>query len=107
MTTELISVRFPKEDVAIIEERVRDEKTDKTTALKRIFALGARQYKLEKAVGQYREGKISIGRAAEAAGISLWEMMDELKARNIANPLAKEDYMQGLKNLEKAWAAKA
>lgn len=103
MKTELISARFPKEDTAIIEERAREEKTDKTTALRRIFALGAKQYKLEKAIKQYKSGKISIGKAAENAGISLWEIMDELKARNIANPLTKEHYAEGLKNLEKVW----
>ena len=103
MKTELVSARFPKEDSAIIEERDREEKTDKTTALKRIFALGAKQYKLEIGIRQYQEGKISIGKAAETAEISLWEMMEELKDRNIANPLSREDYKQGLENLEKVW----
>ncbi|MBU2477189.1 UPF0175 family protein [Candidatus Micrarchaeota archaeon] len=56
---------------------------------------------MNKAIKEYQEGKISIGKAAETAGISLWEMMDELKAKNIANPLTKEDYKEGLKNLEK------
>ncbi|MDP2666641.1 MAG: UPF0175 family protein [Candidatus Diapherotrites archaeon] len=50
---------------------------------------------LEKAVKQYSESKVSIGRAAEMAGISIWEMMDELKRRGIPNPLTKEDYVGG------------
>ncbi len=56
-----------------------------------------------KAAAQYQKGKIGLGSAAEMAGVSLWEMMDELKARNIANPLGKEDYAEGLKNLKKIW----
>jgi len=103
MKTELISARFQKEETAIIEEVSKEEKTDKTTALRTIFALGAKQYKLEKAIKQYQTGKISIGKAAADAGVSLWEMMDELKERNIANTLTKEDYQEGLKNLEKIW----
>lgn len=102
MKTELVSARFEKEDTELIEEVAREEKTDKTTALKRLFGLGAKQYKLEKAINQYREGKISIGKAAENAEISLWEMMDELKERNIANPLGEEEFKEGLKNLQKA-----
>jgi len=103
MKTELISARFQIEDTKIIEDRARDEKTDKTTALKRIFALGAKQYKINKAVKQYQEGKISIGKAAQMAGITLWEIMDKLKEKNIPNPLGKEEYLEGLKNLEKVW----
>lgn len=103
MKTELISARFQKEETAMLEEVSKEEKTDKTTALRTIFALGAKQYKLEKAIKQYQTGKISIGKAAETAGISLWEIMDELKQRNIPNTLTKEDYQKGLKNLEKIW----
>lgn len=65
--------------------------------------LGAKQYKLEKAVKGYKEGRISIGKVTETAGITLWEMVGELKERNILNPLSEKDYKQGLKNLEKVW----
>lgn len=103
MKTELVSVRLPKEYISAICEKAREDNTDKTTALKRIVALGTKQYKLENAVNKYREGKVSIGKAAEIAGISLWEMMDELKDRNIANPLNEADYEEGIKNLKKVW----
>ncbi|MFH1697378.1 MAG: UPF0175 family protein [Candidatus Diapherotrites archaeon] len=103
MGTELISIRLPKEDVKILDERVREERTDRTTALKRIFALGAKQYKLEKAVKEYQAGRVSTGKAAEIAEISLWEMMTELRARNVPNPLGRDEHLQGLKNLEKVW----
>ncbi len=83
---------------------------DPFTSLKKIISEGfkkkspgAKQYKLEKAIKQYQEGKISIGKAAENAGISLWEIMDELKERNIVNPLGEEEFAQGLKNLQKVW----
>ena len=103
MKTEMVSARFEKKDTALIEEVAKEEKTDKTTALKKIFALGAKQYKLEKAIEQYQEGKISIGKAAEMAGMSLWEIMDKLKERNISNPLSEKEFKEGLKNLEKVW----
>ncbi len=76
------------------------------TDSKRIFSLGAKQYRIEKAIRQYQRGQISIGKAAENAWISLWEMMDELKERNISNPLSEEEFKEGLKNLEKAWKQK-
>ncbi len=41
------------------------------------------QEKLEYALKKYLNDKISIGKATEIAGISIWEMLDELKKRNI------------------------
>src|SRR3989344_6937106 len=103
MKTELVSARFETKDTEFLGEVARDEKTDKTTALKKIFSLGARQYRLEKAVRDYQAGRIGVGKAAENAGMSLWEMMEELKERNIANPLGEEEFAESLKNLKKAW----
>ena len=103
MATELVSARFQKEDTAVIEEIAKEEKTDKTTALKKIFFLGAKQYRLDKAIKQYQEGKAGIGKAAHIARISLWEMMEKLKEKNIPNPLTAQDYKEGLKNLKKIW----
>lgn len=103
MKTELVSARFHKSDSMVLEQVAREEKTDKTTALRKLFSMGAKQYKLEKAIKQYQEGKASMGKAAEIAEISLWEMMEELKARSILNPISKEQYDEGLKNLKKVW----
>ena len=38
---------------------------------------------MEIALKEYLSNKISLGKAAENAGISIWEMLDELKSRNI------------------------
>ncbi len=103
MGTEMVSARFETKDTKFIEEVAIEEKTDRTAALKKIFSMGAKQYRLEKAVEQYQKGKIGLGGAAEKAGISLWEMMEELKGRNISSPLSEEEFSEGLKNLKKAW----
>lgn len=39
--------------------------------------------KLEFALKEYLNDKVSLGKAADIAGISIWEMLDELKKRNI------------------------
>ena len=38
---------------------------------------------LNYAINQYLDEKISLGKASEIAGISIWEMLDELYKRNI------------------------
>lgn len=39
--------------------------------------------KLEISLKEYLSNNISLGKATENAGISIWEMLDELKSRNI------------------------
>ena len=85
MKAEIISARFQKEEATMLEQIAKEEKTDKTTALRKVFALGAKQYRLEKAIKEYQAGKAGTAKAAEIAGISLWEMMEELNKRNIAS----------------------
>ena len=101
MKTELVSVRLRKDELESINEMAKEEKTDKTTALRKTLALGTKQYLLEKVLKEYSQGKISIGKAAEKAKVSLWEMMDELKSRNISNNLDRDDYQEQLNNLKR------
>ncbi len=43
-----------------------------------------RHWKIEQAVPRFQKQEISLARAAEEAGLSLYEMMDELQCRGIA-----------------------
>ena len=46
--------------------------------------------KITKAIKQYTEGKISMGKAAELADVSIWKFLDEMKERKI--PIRYELY---------------
>ena len=102
MKTQLVSVRLPEEDLKISEQKTKEEKMAKATALKQMLALGIKQYQLARAVERYGRGKTSLGKAAEEAGLTVWEMMDCLKEKGVPNPLTAEDFRQSRKNLEKA-----
>lgn len=39
--------------------------------------------KLTEAINQYTEGKISMGKAAELADVSIWKFLDEMKNKKI------------------------
>lgn len=41
------------------------------------------EWNRERALGLLRRGKISIGKAAEECGLSLWEMLEVVKAKQI------------------------
>lgn len=55
------------------------------------------------AIKKYRKEEISIGKAAEIAGVSISRMMDILKEFGVKSNLEQEDYQKGLENLKKEW----
>ncbi len=55
------------------------------------------------ALEPYREGKASLSKAAEVAGVSVSEMMDLLAEHGIPADLRLEDYREGLKTLREVW----
>ncbi|MBU7029917.1 MAG: UPF0175 family protein [Theionarchaea archaeon] len=50
----------------------------------------------------FREGKISIGKASEIAGLSVWEMMSLLKEKKIPLNYSVKDFEKDMKLLEEA-----
>ena len=48
-------------------------------------------YKLEKSLKDWSEGKKSIADVSEENNISIWEAMDEVKKRNLSSAVTLED----------------
>lgn len=65
MTT--ITIRLP--------DKIAKKLPRESTALKQVLELGLTQLKIKDAIEQYRQGGISLSRAAEIAEISLREMI--------------------------------
>ena len=97
MTTEVVSARLPKEMVDLIEEIAREEKVDKSTVLDRALDHYTREWKLQRALESYREGAATLPRAAEIAGLSVWEMIDIISKRKIQPQYDIEDLEEDLK----------
>ena len=70
-------------NLEISEDLLKGFDIKDSSQLKEIIEMGIKQMKIEKALHLFKEGKISIARAAEVAGISLREMMLQVAARGI------------------------
>lgn len=95
----VISIRLDKEDLDFVEKTSKEERTEKAKILREMIEKG----RLYLAIDQYRKGKISLGKAAEKANKSISEMIDILAELGIKSPMTKQQYLQGLKNLDSAW----
>ncbi|WP_258083232.1 UPF0175 family protein [Thermococcus thermotolerans] len=52
------------------------------------------------AIELYREGIVSLGKAAEIAGISRWEMMELLASRGVSLNYDENDLQEDIETLE-------
>ena len=81
--TDTISVRFDKDiqrDLSRIEKTWR---ADRSEVIRRLLAVAIKNWKIDNFLSEIREHKISVGKAAEECGISIWEMLEILKDKNI------------------------
>jgi predicted HTH domain antitoxin len=59
----------------------------------------AREWKLKKAVELYREGLVTLSRAAEIAEVSVWEIIDILTQKRVTLQYSIEDFEEDLKRI--------
>jgi len=72
---------------------------DKSTVLDRALEHYTKEWKLQKAIESYRKGSATLSRAAEIAGITVWEMIDILAKEKTPPQYDIEDFEEDLKAL--------
>lgn len=78
-----VTARIPDETRRELEKIVEKEHLDRSAIVRRLLERAIRDYKLEEALERYRERKISLGKAAEHAGVSLREILSEMGKKGI------------------------
>src|SRR5450756_3049847 len=72
--TRQLNIRVPEklsEELAAIAE---EQGLDKADVARQMLVRSVRGYRLERAIRRYREGEITMARAAEDTGLSLYDM---------------------------------
>ena len=83
MKVDRISLTVPKEILEKSDRIAKEKLEDRSTVMRELLNLGLKQYLLQEALKQYTEGKISMGKAAELAEVSVWKFLDEMKDKKI------------------------
>jgi predicted HTH domain antitoxin len=91
---QLVASRLPDELVQDLELIERWEQTDRSTTVRKLLRQAIGDWKRAHYAQQYGEGRITLARAAQEAGISLWEMIDYLRQRKIAAQYDLADFEQ-------------
>jgi len=71
-----ISTRVPEDLEAELEEYLKSERLDRSTAVRKLLSEGLDEWRRERALDRFTDGEVSLTKAADLAGVSVWEFAD-------------------------------
>ena len=94
-----ITTRVEDDLAKAIDEVAKEEGMDRSTVIRRFLTKAVRNWVIEKSLVEYQEGKLTLWQAASKCGLTLWEMIDEVKKREIHVPYTLEELEEDMKDL--------
>lgn len=85
-----ITTRVSDDTKRELEKITKRENLDRSTVVRKLLKRAIKEYKLDRAFEKYQNREISLGKAAEEAGVSLREILSEAKNRDIHFDYTKE-----------------
>jgi predicted HTH domain antitoxin len=97
--TKTMSIRMDQDNFEFLTAITKEEQRDLSKTVRDLVTRG----RILLAVEKYRNGEVSLGKAAEVAGLPLGQMMTLLEEFGVRSRIERDDYRQGLANLSKVW----
>src|SRR5271157_400265 len=94
-----LSIRMDDKNYRFLNSLAKDEDADLSKTVRDVVYRG----RIMLAIERYKNGTASLGRAAEIASVAVGDMIALLAAYGVKSNLRKEDYLEGLANLERVW----
>lgn len=94
-----LGIRTPKEIAAAVDEMSEENNEDRSSTVRLLLKRGMESYRVDVAVDRYKAGGISLGKAAEEAGVSIWRFLDILKERKVPLGYSKAEAEEEIKKV--------
>jgi predicted HTH domain antitoxin len=91
MSLEAVTARLPRDMLREVERLAEEMKVDRSELIRRLLDSALREKRVKEAVQAYREGRVTLWKAAERAGLSLREMIELAKEEKIPVSYSLED----------------
>lgn len=89
--SENVIISLSPEEMAQIKKMIRETHLDQATVIRKLVKLGLKAWKTEYALGLYKEGRITISKAAEVAETSVYGILEVIRRRKIPYRIYTED----------------
>jgi predicted HTH domain antitoxin len=104
--THQLSIRIPQSLVEELECIAAEEQADRTSVACKLLTEGIHRWRLEHALRLYQQGQITKERAAEMAGVSIYDILDELRQRGTVAQYSLEELREDLALLQQQYSSK-
>jgi len=78
-----LSTRIPEKLKKEFEKFRKEEKLDKSVALRKLMSEGLEEWKKKRALRLLSQGKITVSKGAKMADMDLWDFVEVIKQKKI------------------------
>ncbi|NGM68736.1 hypothetical protein G6M89_06885 [Natronolimnobius sp. AArcel1] len=78
-----ISARVPDDLESELEEYLEEERLDRSTAVRKLLSEGLDDWRRERALERLAAGETTLSKAADTAGLSVWEFAQLADERDV------------------------
>lgn len=100
-----VTTRLPEDFLSNLKDAAAKENVDVSTLIRKLLAKAMKEWKIQYALEQYKEGEFSFGQLAEFAEVSVWDIPELLKKHKMQVNYDKEELEKDLKFIRK-WKGK-
>ncbi len=94
-----LNLRVPETIIQGLDEIARKEQIDRTVLARKMLTEAIQRWKKDDAIAACQRGEITKARAAELAGMSVYDIMDEVRRRGAPPSYTLDELSQDLKLL--------
>ena len=98
--TKLMNTRIPVVMLDQVEHIAKEEQTDKSSVIRKLLDRAIKEWELDRAINMYYKKKVTLERSAEIAGVSVREVINYLKEKELEiGNLPAKDVAKDIKNM--------
>lgn len=96
-----VSATLSEEEAAVIQDLADLEGADRAALIKALFRQGIKDFRMRRAADAYRREEVTLSKAAELAGVSLWDFIAVMEREALEIHYGPEEFEQDLRAFEK------
>ena len=97
-----MNTRMPITIINQVEDIAKEEQTDKSAIVRKLLNRAIKEWKLEKVANMYKEKKITLEKSAEIAEVSVRELINYLKEKELEiGNLSAKDIAEDIRHMYK------